>query len=534
MIKILRLVIAALLVLVALFPFLFTPSLHSIVTSDVTALASQEDNKQKLDQPVTNQLRQQEQHPHEQQQQQRQEKQHPVPRRYFATTNSNDKARYYPEPQDSNGGPGLYSRIPSRAWDEATLQPLNNSLPEADTLIKQTMERRLDALLESDSLPAGELPTYLPPQFPQFDRSIHKRIAHESIILGMPPECCPNIDAHKMLTKNFSEANVLSEEELNDCECRSPRNYPKENRPIATLVTAFYQMSSKHPVKMYQKTSGQLMSTSDPMIIFCEPNSTWVDFFIERRKHAPTIIVPLPSKELRLVQHFPQETFWKKQYEIDPEAPTHHKNVNTMLYVIWDEKLVLLHTACMLNPFNTTQFVWVDTGYWRNPAPHMYRNSAVRINITDNGVNDESTLLFQMIPYNYVRDVVISGNQVLVGGNCFAGTYNGISNLYSAFYETFWAMASTGQFVGSDQKIFYRACHHYPDACHIHAPKKMRQWLTMLGELLPGIGKEKIGEPLKLKELVAPLDELPVPPMGIVDDATAESIWKGVKIDSTT
>jgi hypothetical protein len=39
-----------------------------------------------------------------------------------------------------------------------------------------------------------------------------------------------------------------------------------------------------------------------------------------------------------------------------------------MLYVIWNEKLIMLHTAAMLNPFNTTQFVWVDIGYWRNPG----------------------------------------------------------------------------------------------------------------------------------------------------------------------
>ena len=162
-------------------------------------------------------------------------------------------------------------------------------------------------------------------------------------------------------------------------------------------------------------------------------------------------------------------------------------------------------------------------------APHMYRNSAVRINITERGVKDEATLLFQMRPYNFNNDIVISGNEVLVGGNCFAGTYNGISNLYSAFYETFWAMASTGQFVGSDQKVLYRTCHTYPFACHIHAPRQMKQWLKMLGELLPDIGKEKIGQPLKLNEFVSPNKELPVPPLGIVDDATSADMWKGVK-----
>jgi hypothetical protein len=42
------------------------------------------------------------------------------------------------------------------------------------------------------------------------------------------------------------------------------------------------------------------------------------------------MIVPLAAKELCLIKHFPQETFWKQQYALDPEAPTHHKNVDNI------------------------------------------------------------------------------------------------------------------------------------------------------------------------------------------------------------
>ncbi|KAL9188351.1 hypothetical protein ACHAXT_006729 [Thalassiosira profunda] len=453
-----------------------------------------------------------------------------LPRRYFSTTNQ-QPPMYYLEPnQDPTGRHGMFANVPSRPWDESTLTPLDlHSATSADA-VRQTMEWRYNQLIESDSQDSL-LPTYLPPQFPQWDRAIHQHIVSpDATILGLPPECCPTNANHRFLTKNFSEANVLSDEELKDCTCRSPRNYPEgKDRPTTTIVTAFYEMSSKHPARLYEKTSGQLLATADPMIIFCEPDSKWVNFFIEQRKHAPTIVVPLAANDLRLKQHFSQETFWKKQYDIDPEATTHHKGVNTMLYIIWDEKLVLLHSAAMLNPFNTTQFIWVDTGYCRNPAPHLYRQSAVRVNITEEGVNDEALLLFQMIPYKFNREKAISGDQVLVGGNSFIGTYKAISNMYSAFYDTFWAMSATGQFVGSDQKVMYRTCHTYPTACHIHKPRKMKQWLKMLGELLPGIGIEKIGEPLKLSELIAPEENLPIPPNGVIDDAGSDSIWKGVK-----
>lgn len=424
----------------------------------------------------------------------------------------------------------MFSAVPSRPWHESTIAPLDLRSENSAGAVRETVERRCSELIESDLRWDSLLPGYLPPQFPQWNRAIHQRIASaDSTVLGLPPRCCPSNSNHRFLTKNHSEANALSEEELNDCECRSPRNYPEgANGPTTTIVTAFYEMSSKHPVKMYEKTSGQLLATADPMIIFCEPNSRWVEFFIAQRKHAPTIVVPLSANDFRLKKMFPQETFWKNQYEIDPEGPTHHKGVNTMLYIIWDEKLVLLQAAAMLNPFNTTQFAWVDTGYCRNPAPHAYRQSVARINITKEGVNEESTLLYEMIPYNFKREAVISGNQVMVGGNSFIGTYNGISNLYSAFYETFWTMAATGNFVGSDQKVMYRTCHAYPSACHIHKPRKWRQWLKMLEELLPGTG-DKIGEPVKLVNDISPEENLPIPPNGIVDSATSDSIWEGVE-----
>ena len=89
-------------------------------------------------------------------------------------------------------------------------------------------------------------------------------------------------------------------------------------------------------------------------------------------------------------------------------------------------------------------------------------------------------------------------------------------------------MAATGKFVGSDQKVLYRTCHTYPAVCHIHTPSKWRQWLSMLSDLLPGTGREKIHEAIKMKELIEPEADLPVPPLGIVDSATSDMVWRGI------
>ena len=482
-----------------------------------------------------------------------------LPRRYFistATPDDDDRRRppayYYPEPdQDPTGRRGAFSGVPSRPWDESSIVPLDvagaaapaGRREDAADEVRRTMRMRFEELIESDSRSSGPSsssssswpPKYLPPQFPQWDREVHRRIVSpDASVQGLPPRCC----AAGGDDEGDDDADVGSSDD-DSCVCRSPRNYPEgAGGPIATIVTAFYELSrSKHPVSLYQTAMAKILDTADPMIIFCEPNTTWFDFFVEKRKHAPTIVVPLPAADLRLKRRFRQETFWEGQYEIDPEGSSFHRGVNTLLYIIWNEKLILLHSAAMLNPFNTTQFLWVDAGYFKmKSAAHLYRQSAVRINMTEMGVEDESALLCQMYEYNYVRDEVISGNRVLFGGNSIAGTYRGIPNLYSAYYDAFWTMSATGKFVGSDQKVMFRACHAYPRACHIHSPRRLRQWRTVLGELLPGVvaGGETIGEPLVLHDFVAPPedDDVPVPPNGIIDNATSDSVWSSVERNS--
>ena len=171
-----------------------------------------------------------------------------LPRRYFSTT-TQQPAAYYLEPD-------RFAYVPSRPWDETYITPLdlkNSSGINAVEKVRRTMKWRYNELIMSDlhgdnysKLP----PKYLPPQFPQWDRAIHQHIVNGTI-LGMPPKCCPTNINHQFLSNNMSKANILSDEELNDCDCRSPRNYPKNmNGPIATIITAFYEMSSKHPVQM--------------------------------------------------------------------------------------------------------------------------------------------------------------------------------------------------------------------------------------------------------------------------------------------
>lgn len=103
-----------------------------------------------------------------------------------------------------------------------------------------------------------------------------------------------------------------------------------------TIVTAYYQFTSKHGVGEYEKWFTRLLRASEPMIIFLEPDSSWYDFVLKQRKHAPTIIAPIQFDELVMSTTFTTE-FWDFMFSIDLEASV-HKSPN--VYKIWNEKLV--------------------------------------------------------------------------------------------------------------------------------------------------------------------------------------------------
>ena len=162
-----------------------------------------------------------------------------LPRRYFgtATPPDDDDRRppaYYPEPdQDPTGRGGAFSGVPSRPWDESSIVPLGvdgAAAPawreDASDEVRRTMRMRFDELIESDSRSSGPSssswpPKYLPPQFPQWDREVHRRIVSpDASVQGLPPRCCAGDDDDD----GEDDADVGSDDD--SCVCRSPRNYP--------------------------------------------------------------------------------------------------------------------------------------------------------------------------------------------------------------------------------------------------------------------------------------------------------------------
>ena len=239
------------------------------------------------------------------------------------------------------------------------------------------------------------------------------------------------------------------------------------------LVSAYYNFESKHKTTEYREWFVRLLRSSDPLVIFVEPESEWYDFVVERRSHAPTIVVQHPFDMLVMSTTF-TESFWQEQHEIDLEANIHR---GTGVYKIWNEKLVFIHAVVELNPFNSTMFTWMDAGYFRSDSLAPPSNELiVRLNITDAGVPVSKVF------FNHVRgdslDTSTRG-RVATAGNSFMGTAEAMYELYDKYYLTFLDWIRNQIFVGSDQMVMAETCFRYAHVCHPFYPGRFKDWFSM-------------------------------------------------------
>lgn len=119
--------------------------------------------------------------------------------------------------------------------------------------------------------------------------------------------------------------------------CESP---PKG---VATVVTAYYDMASKHPTIQYREWFNKMLQASDPMVVFVDPNSEWKQFVLDRRRHAPTIVVDYPFHNFTMATRF-SDTFWKT--EVFPRDNEKRFKKGVDVYKIWNEKIVRFTFFC--------------------------------------------------------------------------------------------------------------------------------------------------------------------------------------------
>ena len=217
-----------------------------------------------------------------------------------------------------------------------------------------------------------------------------------------------------------------------------------------TVVSAYYEIPSKRPSKIYYERIHRLFSSLEANLIFFTDAKTYKEIKVYRENFATqTKFVILEFSELIASRNFTDE-FWLLQKSKDLE-PEH----SVELYKIWFEKKEFVKRAIELNPFGSEDFIWLDAGiliddtYIENMK--TFPNSA-KIPI-------ERFLMLNVDPFEQKDEIThknITGKFLMVNriaGNILAASKNIWLQWSKKYDDILQKYIDAGRFIGKDQTI---------------------------------------------------------------------------------
>lgn len=263
--------------------------------------------------------------------------------------------------------------------------------------------------------------------------------------------------------------------------------FDNKTRGNNTIVTAYYELESKHSNKNYRTWIDNFLSLDDPMVIFT--SASLVPLLSEGRAKYnashKTKVIALELNETNTTTMFALP-FWESQYLKDPERRIHK---SYQLYWVWLSKPEFIKRAIAMDPFHSDFFAWVDSGYFRNKdwngqrmlqhiPPALRQDQVLMLDMTGSGIP----------PPN--------GRGFSVGGGFIGGYSKGILRWNRLFYT--FLKEHQSEFIGKDQSIMYRTCFtQSPPPCLLvkHGHDHGDPWFYMAPFLILGLNETSLWEP---------------------------------------
>lgn len=139
--------------------------------------------------------------------------------------------------------------------------------------------------------------------------------------------------------------------------------YPKDD---LTLVSAYYQIKSKHSHSDYLKWMSNIVLLNKSFVFFT--NKKFMPILKKLRPkelHYKTVFLELEMEEFYSYKNFYKE--FNQSFYIDMENSYH----TIPLYLVWAEKSMFVKRAILNNYFNSSCFYWIDAGYFRENITNM-------------------------------------------------------------------------------------------------------------------------------------------------------------------
>lgn len=244
---------------------------------------------------------------------------------------------------------------------------------------------------------------------------------------------------------------------------------------VACLVTAFYEMPSKHPVQKYLDWMEPFFSEVPcNMLIFTEPKFERI--FLEWRAQWPekTKIVCLPCEEFGAEKW--GAGFWEQQKHMD-----HEEAHSPELYKIWYEKKEFVLRAISMGAFGAEKFVWCDAGILRFPN----WLAAIQRFPDESKIPDGKMSLLNIAPFEEgeTSDTIFQHVNRIGGGIQAADrdTWIWWSTAYDEMMKRFIA---SNRFCGKDQSIMASVVLQHPEKVSLVQPPAdfhpIAKWFVLL------------------------------------------------------
>ena len=223
-----------------------------------------------------------------------------------------------------------------------------------------------------------------------------------------------------------------------------------------TLVTAYYNITSKHSFNEYLNWMNNFLKINSSLVFYGEKLIINISKELRPKKyHNKTLWIERDMKDFYSFKNYYKE--FNETFQNDCEKQRH----NTLLYLIWAEKIYFLKEVVDNNVFNTKCFYWIDIGYFRNPinsefnldfpsSKNCLEDPRVIFNSLRKFYNKE-IIAFKRLDIKFYKKFIKNCN---VGAGMFGGQKEYIDKFYTLYFNTIKIFIEKNFFIGKEQNIF--------------------------------------------------------------------------------
>jgi hypothetical protein len=225
---------------------------------------------------------------------------------------------------------------------------------------------------------------------------------------------------------------------------------------LLTVVTAYYEIASKHTPEDYWKWITNLLNTVQTPIILFTSRSLLKRFVTSvERLQGRLVVVPLELEDLWFAQ--PKFLPYWEQNKKKDTVP----NRSTDLYIVWHSKFTFVQMAIQNGLVQTDYVVWCDVGVMREENLLQYRSGFGSTKSSGFGTwipNDSrlTVLQFRPLPVGAIQGLdqlftTFTDQSQFIGAGIMGAplqTWTKVETVFRMVTEMYWR---AGRFNGSDQ-----------------------------------------------------------------------------------